>query len=52
MDALQVLHNLEDYLGYDLDDDAGDKVIEYVCDDGETDPTYLAELFALQGDRY
>lgn len=53
MDALTVLHEVEDYLGYDLDDQAGDAIVDYANDDPiSTDPEYLCQLFDLHPDVY
>ena len=49
MDNLQILHDLESYIGYDLDVTTGDSVIDYLNDDPcSTEPNYLAELFGLE----
>ena len=48
MDTLELLHNLEGYIGYDLSRSEGDDVLDYLNDDPmDTDPQYLKELFAL-----
>jgi hypothetical protein len=48
MDVLSLLHDLEWFLGYDLDSKTGDDVIDYLNDDPiDTSPNYLAELFGL-----
>lgn len=47
-DTLQLLHDLESYLGYDLDKKTGDEVLDYLDDEPmDTTPNYLAELFGL-----
>ena len=48
MEPLEILHQVESLLGFDLDMKTGDDIIEYLRDDPVcTDPHYLIELFDL-----
>jgi len=49
MDDLQALHELERYLGYDLNRKDGDDVLDYLNDEPmDTSPQYLTELFGFK----
>ncbi len=49
MDTLQMLHDFESYLGYDLTLKDGDDVLDYLGDDPmDTNPVYLSELFGFR----
>ena len=50
MEILDTLHQIESRIGYDLDIDTSDRVIDYLRDDPVcTDIEYLIELFDLEG---
>lgn len=49
MEPLEILHQIESILGYDLDMATGDDIIDYLRDEPlSEDPHYLIELFSLE----
>jgi|GEM_PF-5363841 len=49
MDALEFLHNVEDFIGRDLSYDDGNRVIE-LYEEGEEDYQHVAELMMTRED--
>ncbi len=48
METLEILHDVESYLGRDLTTQEDHDLIEYLNDDPmDTEPQYLTELFNL-----
>ena len=47
LEALEVIHNIESYLGYFVPDEVFDDVCDYINEEQCDDVVYISELFDL-----